>query len=91
FFIIIPRHPNWELEFYHTMNTLVYTTPAHNASTRNSNADGKNCPSVFSKQLEEMASDKAFHYIIAEKDGKIIIDDKIKQDIENYYKEYGAK
>ena len=25
------------------------------------------------------------------KDGKIIIDDKIKQDIENYYKEYGAK
>lgn len=26
-----------------------------------------------------------------EKDGKIIIDDKIKQDIENYYKEYGAK
>jgi hypothetical protein len=25
------------------------------------------------------------------KDGKIIIDDKIKTDIENYYKEYGAK
>ena len=25
------------------------------------------------------------------KDGKIIIDDKIKADIENYYKEYGAK
>ena len=25
------------------------------------------------------------------KDGKIIIDEKIKQDIENYYKEYGAK
>ena len=27
----------------------------------------------------------------AGKDGKIIIDDKIKTDIENYYKEYGAK
>ena len=25
------------------------------------------------------------------KDGKIIIDDKIKQDIDNYYKEYGVK
>jgi len=33
----------------------------------------RDATSVFSKQLEEMASDKAFHYIIAEKDGKIVI------------------